>query len=172
LLKIFQLTSKKELVHHCKSLVIHKNDFATIIIAAEQGKFSLKHKIHNKDIVPKHLYPNQNELDSLSKRTPGSPLTGDARKLFRKLNQMIENRRYIVGHLFFNEDLSRWHLFYFDQRDATKRRNHWKFGSHLHLINYLWPNYSANMIWNEFTTGNPKLKDSIHIRFMLESTKE
>jgi hypothetical protein len=166
LVKIFRLTSKKELIQHCKSLVVYKYDLASIIIAAEQGKSDFMHKIYQRDFVPEHLNPSQNELDSLSKRIPGSPLTGDARKLFRKLSQTFEDRRFLVGHLFFDTDLSHWHFFYFDQRDSTARGNHWRHGAHLHFLNYLWPNRSVDSVWKEFTTGNPNMKDSIHIRFI------
>ena len=167
LLRLFEITNKKELLQHCKSLVIHRNDLFAIILAADQGKFSLKHKIYQRDSVPRHLNPTQNEIDSLSNRPPG-PLTGDARKLFRKLNQAFDERRFLVGHMFFNTDSSHWHFFYFDQRDATARENHWKYGAHLHFLNYLWPNRSADSVWEEFTSGNQNIGDSIHVRFILD----
>ena len=83
----------------------------------------------------------------------------------RKISSIFDERRLLSGHLLFNADSSNWHLLYFDQRDMARQNNHWEAGSHIHLINHLWPKWTAQTIWDEFRTGNPMMKGALHLKY-------
>jgi hypothetical protein len=90
----------------------------------------------------------------------------------RKIGQIFKDRRYLVGHIFYIPDLSEWHFFQFDQRDLEHERgNHWKEGPHVHFLNWLWPNYDAKTLWENFSSGKAKLTDSLHVRYF-DSARE
>jgi hypothetical protein len=166
-IKIFQCDKKRKLEAHCKKITIYKSDFVDMIIACEMGIMPFLHRIHHADYVPAHLTPTEEEIAAARISKPG-PLTGKAAKYINKIAQGFKERRYLVGHIFYTADLSRWHFFYFDQRDLNHRNPHWKEGQHLHLINYLWPNYEPNRLWSEFCSRNMKVKDSIHVKYFDE----
>jgi hypothetical protein len=103
------------------------------------------------------------------RRTYQPRVVGDKvmmQKTANKIHAMFGDRRLLSGHMFFNADLSDWHFFYFDQRDFATRNNHWKEGPHIHFINRLWPNRTAQSVWEEFCSSpNPLIRDALHIRF-------
>lgn len=89
-----------------------------------------------------------------------------AQKTANKIYATFDHRRFLSGHMFFSADLLDWHFFYFDQRDFAVRNNHWKEGPHIHFINRLWPNRSAESVWDEFCSSpNPLVRGAVHIRF-------
>ena len=164
LVKILQITKKNDLVKYCKSLVIHGDDFANLITICEAFRIGLAHKIYTRQFVPPHLHPTKEEAKALD--TSEDPkLHGKGLKFIRNINQMFYERRFVVGHLFFTRELKYWHFFYFDQKDIDEYDNHWEYGPHIHLVNHLWPNYDAKTVWQTFTSDNPFIKGSLHIRF-------
>lgn len=164
LLKIFSIEKKSDLVKYCKETLIHQSDFAGLVFACEGDQMPWRHKISYRDFVPTHLTPKGN-LGSLLARNGVGTLNPDAKKEMRKISQLFLDRRYLVGHIFYTSDLKFWQFFYFDQRDIEQRSNHWEHGSHIHLLNHLWPNLDAETLWNSFNSGNPKLSGALHIRF-------
>jgi len=165
LLKIFTFDRKADLERYCRDLVVYQSDFVAFVLACDAGRLPLRHKIHFRDYVPEHLEPSESQREALAANGVG-PLKGEALKMVRKMFQLFEERRHLVGHMFFTPDLSEWHFLYFDQRDVTEGGpNHWKGGSHVHLLNWLWPEYSAESLWNTFTSGRAKPGGSFHIRY-------
>jgi hypothetical protein len=60
-----------------------------------------------------------------------------------------------------------WHFFYFSERDI-RRRSHWKAADgapHLHFVNHLWPQHSAQSVWDAFNTAEKLTFSDVHIRF-------
>jgi hypothetical protein len=165
LLKIFQIDNKTDLVKHCKSLKIHMDDFVNLIDVCDSYGIGLKHRTYQKDIMPQHLDPNKNNFGSfLNKQISG---TDQERKIFIKMHQLFRERRYLVAHVFYiPPGLKYWHFFYFDQRDIIEKDNHWLYGPHIHFINYLWPEYTARSIWNQFMTVKSKLNGALHIQWL------
>ena len=169
LLKLFQFDKKRKLVRYCRSTVISGSDFANLVLACDLCPGPFLHRIFYRDIVPEHLNLSDANLKALAENGVG-PLGPEAAKAVRKMGQIFEERRYLVGHMFYTPDLSRWHFFCFDQRDLEERRpNHWKEGSHVHFMNWLWPNQGAKDVWSEFVSGNYKPGSSIHLRFLWSS---
>jgi hypothetical protein len=172
LLKMFDFDKKRELEKYCRDVVINSSDFANFILACELGSFPLLHKIHYRDHVPEHLYLSDQDTAALA-ANPVGPLQPDAQKAVRKISQMFKDRRYLVGHIFYLPDLSKWHFFQFDQRDLEDERgNHWKEGAHVHFLNWLWPNYDATTLWENFTSGKAKMNDSLHVRYLDNAPQE
>jgi hypothetical protein len=165
-LKIFTFDKKRELEKHCRDLVINSSDFVGLILACEAGRLQFLHRIHYQDHVPEHLHLNDQDTAALA-ANPVGPLQPGAQKAVRKLGQMFKDRKYLVGHIFYVPDLTEWHFFQFDQRDLEDERgNHWKEGAHVHFLNWLWPNYDAKTLWENFISGKAKINDSLHVRFL------
>ncbi len=166
LLKIFTFDKKRELEKYCRDVVIHSQDFAALIVSCGRGNMPFLHQKHWRDSVPEHLELSEAGLEALAKNGVG-PLQGDALKMVRKFGQLFQERRYLVGHMFYTRTLYQWHFFYFDQRDTEEERaNHWKGGSHIHFINWLWPEHTAQSLWSRFTSGNVQMGGSFHMRFV------
>jgi hypothetical protein len=167
LLKVFEFEKKRELERYCRNTVISGSDFADLILACECSGVPFLHRINYRDIVPDHLFPSDSERKALEDNGPGL-LGPEAAKAVRKMGQLFEERRYLVGHMFYTLNLSIWHFFCFDQRDLEDRRpNHWKEGAHVHFMNWLWPKQDAQSVWSNFVNGNYRPGNSIHLRWQM-----
>ena len=172
LLALFDFTKKSELEKHAKQIAIHKGEFANLVAVAKFEKLGpYQHDMYSRDFIPDHLQPRSEDAANLGDIEVGKPLPRSAQKFFRKVNQIFKQRRFLVGHLFYMPCQTRWHFFYFDQRDMSVEApaNHWRGGPHLHLINWLWPNWTAETLWDHFVSGNVKLGGSLHIRWVVDS---
>lgn len=170
LLKLFTLEKKKDVERYCRELVIQQRDFVDFILSCEIGQTPFIHIIHHGDHLPAEAELMDSDLAALGKATPG-PLDADAQKTVRKISHLFRVRRYLVGHIFYKPDLSQWHFFQFDQRDLDDSGpNHWKEGTHVHFINWLWPQHDAKTLWENFTAGKAKMNDSVHVRFRVPPT--
>jgi hypothetical protein len=167
--RVFTFDKKRDLKKYCDNAIIHKRDFATLVMACKAGRLPFEHKMHYKDHVPAQLVPSEKEQDALSTNGLG-PLKGDALKMMRKMGQLFKDRRYLVGHIFYTS--AEWHFFYFDQWDIDQKKgNHWSGGSHVHFINWLWPNYDPQTVWSTFVAGGEPPKGALHIRFVTEQNQ-
>ena len=164
LLKLFRFQKKKDLRKYCKGLTVYSYDFVNFILACEQDILPFHHKIHHQDYIPSHLEPSDSDLRALAKNGVGR-LNVDASRTVRKVFQLFTERRYLVGHIFYTSNLLDWHFFYFDQRDTELHNKQWVEGSHIHYINWLWPEHSAKSIWEKFTSGNVQMNGSLHLRW-------
>ena len=165
LLKLFAFGKKRELEQYCRKIVIDSSAFANFILTCELTGSPFLHEIHYRDHVPEHLSLSEKDSAALAANGVGL-LQPDAQKAVRKISQMFKDRRYLVGHIFYVPDLSKWHFLQFDQRDLEDEENHWKEGAHIHFLNWLWPNYDAKTLWASFTSGKAKMNDSLHVRFL------
>ncbi len=170
LLRLFTFDKKRELEKYCRNAVVHKRDFATLVMACKSGILPFSHQIHYKDHVPSQLIPSEKERTALQANGVG-PLKGDAKKMVRKIGQLFKDRRYLVGHIFYTPNLHEWHFFYFDQRDTEEQKeNHWSGGSHIHFINWLWPNHSPAELWSNFVSQSDPPKGAVHIKFVSKAS--
>jgi len=164
LLRLFHFDKKRELEQYCRTMVIDSSAFVDFILTCEMTGSPFLHEIHYRDHVPEHLSLKERDTAALAANGVGL-LKPDAQKAVTKISQMFRDRRYLVGHIFYVPDLSKWHFFQFDQRDLQDESNHWKEGTHLHFLNWLWPNLDAKTLWANFTSGKAKMNDSLHVRF-------
>jgi hypothetical protein len=162
---LVNITKKSELKKHCRSIIVTQRALSNLILGCDMGQMPpWGHQRHHRDFVPEHL--ELTEADRLALVGNGvGEMKPPAQKAVNKIGEIFDKRRMLSGHIFFTPDLAYWHLFYFDQRDFVERNNHFKGGSHIHLINYLWPNLTAQGVWDQFCTGNPNMSGSLHVRF-------
>src|SRR5579864_6027144 len=166
LLKIFSFEKIKDLERYCRDLTIRSDDFFALVLACEHSGEPFAHEMSHRDKVPTHLVPSDSEIEALKSTPAGTWLSGDAAKAARKMSQSFEERRYLVGHMFFTSDYSKWHFFCFDQRDLENTGNHWKKGSHVHFVNWLWPGQNAKSVWSNFVAEDNRPSRAIHLRFI------
>lgn len=150
LMKIFSFETKKDLERYCRDLTISSEDFFHLLLACESSGEPFLHEISYRDKVPPHLVPSDSEIQALTNTPAGTFLSGDAAKAVGKRSQSFVERRYLVGHMFFRPDYTQWHFFCFDQRDLETTGNHWKGGSHVHFVNWLWPGQDPKSILSDF----------------------
>jgi hypothetical protein len=165
LITLLTINKKRDLQKHCRSITILKSDFSSLILAGMTGALPWSHRVQHHEFIPDHLELTDEDLGAFAASGVGR-MKPRAQKTANKIAAIFDERRLLSGHLFFNADHSNWHLFYFDQRDFADRSNHWKHGgSHIHLINWLWPNRSASETWSQFCNGNQQMRGALHIKF-------
>ncbi|MGG1944683.1 hypothetical protein AB1286_07730 [Trinickia sp. NRRL B-1857] len=148
----------------CKQAVITEAAFTDFIVACDSGVLHpWTHHISYRDFPGSVIWTDE-DAKRIGDINNG-PLTETQTKAMRKWYQLLEERRYLVGHIFYWPDHSKWLFFYFDNRDVWQYKNHFKGGPHMHLINHLWPDRTAESVWKEFRDGNPDMKGAEHIRF-------
>jgi hypothetical protein len=166
LMKMFSFEKKADLVRYCRDLTIRSEDFFTLLLGCEASGEPFIHEISYRDKVPLHLVPKDSEIEALKSTPAGTLLSGYAAKAVSKMAHAFDERRYLVGHLFFKPDYSQWHFFCFDQRDIAAEGNHWKEGSHVHFVSWLWPGLDPKSILSDFVTEEERPGGAIHLRFI------
>jgi hypothetical protein len=162
--QLLSATKKNELKKLSQNTVVTKTAFANLILGSKVGMTPWTHRVHHREFVPQHLNVTEEDRAAIVSNGVG-PAGPGARKFMSKISAIFDERRLLSGHLFFTPDLSNWHLLYFDQRDISRNRNHWDGGSHIHLINHLWPKWTVQTIWDQFRRGNPRMTGALHLRF-------
>jgi hypothetical protein len=167
LLKIFTIQKLRDLRKHCHDEIVSHHDLANFIMWCKSSKDApFLHTSLHREFVPEHLHLKDTDLSALAENGVGR-FKPAAQKTANKVFAMLDERRILSGHLF--QTIGQWHFIYFDNHDRTSHRNHWSEGPHIHLINYLWPNRTADSVWNEFRDGNPTMKGAFHIRYKREA---
>lgn len=159
--EMLAIDKKLELKKYCKYITIISGDF--VLLIHNSKKINYKHYRKHHEFVPNHLHPKRNELDAIANMKTGETITGDGKKYLNKIKQVFIERRMISVHVFQNK--TKWHLFYFDQHDMDKHRNHWKYGPHIHFVNFLWPNLDVNNLWDLFDKTESSASGKLHIRY-------
>lgn len=125
-----------------KRLTITRTSFIGLIMSAKSGDLEAMpyHRQMNCfEYVPEHLVPTEEDRAAFDANGPGQ-FKGKAKKFANKIFQTFEERKWIVGHLFYTPSQEYWHLLYFDAKDMSEKNNHWKVGGpHVHYISSLWP---------------------------------
>lgn len=166
LLEVLNIQSKRELVRHCKGLVVHQQDLVALILAAQHGVLTpYRYANHFARTVPANLQPNQEEQNAIASNGVGEFKTRTARKFVSKMYQLFREQRVLAAHLFYTPDHRFWHLFYFDNRDTAEVRNHWKYGAHIHYVSDLWPELLLPTAWQQISAGEATFANKLHLRY-------
>lgn len=169
LLAIFTIDKLRDLKKHCRDSTVSQSDLADFIMwCRSSAEAPFLHSSYHRQFVPEHLTLSDSDLAALAANGVGR-FAPAAQKTANKVFATFKERRMLSGHLFWNERA--WHFFYFDNHDQARHRNHWAGGPHIHLLNHLWPNRSADSVWVEFCKGNPVMKGALHIRVGREPNK-
>jgi len=164
---LFEVETKKELKKAASSLIITFNDIETLISLSNQKRyeFPYKHACKLFEEVPQDLILTEKNIAALRNNGAGK-LNRNAKKTINKLFQMPKQIKRSTAHIFFNPTLQYWHMFYFDIRDRSTINNHWKNGSHLHYVSWLWPNLNPQETWLSFCkNGKKNIGNDLHIKF-------
>ena len=159
--KLLAIEKKSVLKKFCKEITITQDDLISLIFNSSTIGYLHARKHH--EFVPKHLPPKDNESKALAGASVGQKLTGDAMKYLNKVSQIFRERRLLSAHVFYNN--TKWHLFYFDLDDIDEGDNHWTHGSHIHFVNYLWPNLDINNLCGLFDKAESRAAGKLHIRY-------
>jgi hypothetical protein len=169
---IFRFRKLSDLKKHCRAVTLHGCDLANLIILANSPLSPLCHLPIFLHHHPEHLALREGDLKALVSNGVG-PMSAAGRKTVRKLDQIFLQRRLLSAHLFWQiEDPeilpSRWHLFYFDNKSVQTRGNHWKHGSHIHLMNHLThPALPLKELLDKLDQEErPRLGRGLHIRWL------
>ena len=164
LIALFGFKKKHELTQHCRQVFL-QTDLTRLIQAAKSGQLPWQYLSHHRNLVPEQLSLTEKDLAAIATSGVGH-LQPAAQKAVNKIDTIFNQRRLLSGHMFFNANLSDWHFFYFDQRDFATGSNRWKKGPHIHFLNKLWPNQTAQGVWKEFCSSpKPRIHAALHIRF-------
>jgi hypothetical protein len=151
---LFGFTKKSKAVRYCRQLQLSEHELYLLAHNCTQIGFS--HQAKFKDYVPSHLDVLDEDIADLN--------SGNPRPFLKKTDSILLERKCIHVHFF--EHGSAWHCFYFDYRDmGSDSTNHWKYGSHLHYVSYLWPNLDRDHIWSSFDKRFADIPSAVHIRF-------
>jgi hypothetical protein len=167
LVEIFQISSKRQLEKHCRSLTIWRSDLYALIMAAQSGDAEISHYPIYIQYHPPELTLTEENLRALHDNGVGA-FKKPAQKTVNKLGEMMRQRRIFAAHLFWFPDYpGNWHLFHFDQSDTNPHTNHWQHGSHIHLINMLThPRTDPVQLISELEAmQKPHVSHAIHIRY-------
>jgi len=151
LLAIFTINKLRDLKKHCRAATISEGELANFIMWCRSSGAPFLHTAQHRHFTPEHLTLSDADLAALAANGVGK-FKPDAQKAANKVNATFDERRLLSGHLFWNAQT--WHFFYFDNHDRNIYKPHWVGGPHIHLINHLWPNRSAENVWEQFCSGN------------------
>ena len=113
---ILGATKLREIKKTCKNATITEDAFADFVMSCDAGTLPWVHHISWRDFLPPNLVWSDEDSKRLGNINNG-PLTREATKAMRKWYQLLNERRYLVGHVFYLQDYSNWQFFYFDNRD-------------------------------------------------------
>jgi hypothetical protein len=164
---LFEADTKKEVKKVCSELKITSEDLLYLVKLSEAKivEFPYLHACKFIEETPENVHLTEKNIQAITNNCIGK-LDRDAQKAVKKLFQAPLQVKRTTAHLFYHSDYRFWHLFFFDQNDRYIRENHWDFGSHIHYVNWLWPNLECQKVWSEFCeNGKKAIGDHEHIRF-------
>jgi hypothetical protein len=161
LVRLIQFDKKRDLEKSAKRLTIRFEDFAEFIGIFDYVDLGYRHHFRRREL-PSPLRPTADTLAGFKREASQDELRASA----KKVSQFFKERQVLYGHMLCTPDLTLWHFFYFSERD-TQRVSHWKGadGHPHHFVNHLWPQHSAERVWQAFNTGKDMSFSSLHIRF-------
>ena len=152
---LFEKKTKSRVTKYCRKLLLTDEELFLLIYNSSQIGF--RHQSKFNEFIPQHLKIRESDISNLKKGIPT--------KLIKKTKALFKERRRIHAHLFERDE--QWHRFYYSYRDiGSNRKSHWKYGSHLHYVSYLWPNLDKEKIWASFDKRFTDIQGAIHIRLL------
>jgi hypothetical protein len=161
---LLAIEKKSELKRYAKKLIINGAEFVQLTFYSRL--IGYQYTARHTEFQPDEAQLTDRDLDILRLRQ-----TDKIPKLRAKIGNLFATRKYLSAHLFYKE--TKWHLFYFTFRDTdTTRLNRWKHSSHVHFVNYLWPDYRVEQLDDLLFSHRHTNVNSIHIRFVHPSRGE
>jgi hypothetical protein len=133
---LFALDRKSALKNYCATLTIRSDELTRLILFSRL--IGYVHGRAHEDYEPEEAELTEADIDVFRQRK-----TEELPKVSRKIKNLFAVRKRRSAHLFYNG--AKWHLFYFTF-DDVKTPAHWAGGSHVHFVNYLWPEYRPEQL--------------------------
>lgn len=150
---LFSFKKKRETVKFCRGIAVTEHEL--FLLAHNCLQIGFKHKSKFTEFIPQVRKVLDSDIADMK--------NGKPRQFLMKVSRIIEERKRYHVHLF--ERGSEWHCFYFTYRDMdTGKGSHWRHGSHIHYISYLWPNLKKRQVWDSFKQRDVDIQGAIHIR--------
>lgn len=168
LANLLNFEKKREVEKYCRALEVRSGAFTNLILCGRTGALHpYQYACRFRHDMPSHLNPTQAEIHAAGRVKVG-PLRGQgaASKFFRKIFQSYEERRLFAAHLFYSPCQRWWHLFYFDQRDRSEYRNHWRHGPHIHYTSDMFTHHPLPTAWEHVCDGHTNLLKGLHLRYI------
>lgn len=145
-------TKKSKLVAYTKRIVISEEEL--VLLVHNCNHIGYTHHSKFLEYVPENRRLTESDRTLMRQNEP--------KKFIGKIRAIFEERKNYMVHLFENED--KWHCFFYTYKDMESGgKGHWVNGSHLHLINYLWPEYRKRQVWESFDKREHNI-EGVHIR--------
>lgn len=164
LISILLCDKKSKLDKICREGFVSSSDLYSLIVASKAEKSSWYHFRKHFHYVPAARELTETDLENLA-QNKDTRLVGKALASLNKLYALIDERRCLSLHLFVHRIDASWHILFFDQKDTDERRNHWKEGPHLHLVNYLTYFQNPFDLWDSIVSASERPKSKFHIRY-------
>jgi hypothetical protein len=151
----------------CRSLVISDDDLVQFLLAARVGLLEpYRYATHFTDYIASDASIESIELTPIASSEVG-PMSRPAVKAFRRIEHAFNVRRLFAAHLLYTPGHTRWHLFYFDQRDSQVDSNHWKAGgAHIHYSRESYSRSSLREVWGKVCAPSPEVPGHTYIRYV------
>jgi len=157
LVALLGITKKREVVKFCKGVTISEDDLYLLIRNCAQIGYNCRSK------YPEYLPDDRRITD----RDVADMKAGKIKQFSAKLHQIFEERKHYMVHLL--EKGKEWHCFHYTYKDMeADEKGHWKHGSHLHYVSYLWPEYTKRRVWEAFDQRSNDIRGSLHIRLKVK----
>jgi hypothetical protein len=167
-LQLIAQPDKRAVERFCHTAIISSSDLADMLWSGRLGAIGpFQYDCHFDQTAPKHLWPTDEEHHALATNGVG-PMKPLAAKFARKIGQLFQDRRIFAAHLFYLPDYSDWHLIYFDQRDMSRERNHWKKGgAHVHYTRRSFVNRPLIEVWGDIHKKPPNPPSAaVHVPYI------
>lgn len=139
---LFDKVKKNDVKKICKNLKITERDLFLLIVNSEQIGFS--HSSKHLSFIPDHHHYEKGDINKLADTQECPKIR---KKMMSKISGAFNERKNISCHLFQNGIM--WHCFYFSYEDSLNMpsvKQHWKFGTHIHYVSYIW-NSDKDSFW-------------------------
>lgn len=153
---LFVIDKKSELEKYCNNLVIRSDELVRLILYSRL--IGYWHGPAHEDFEPEEADLTTDDIEVLRQREAEK-----LPKVTRKIRNLFAVRKRLSAHLFYNG--VKWHLFYFTFRDMDES-GHWTHGSHIHFVNYLWPEYLPEQLEDLLFSERRTKISGIHIRYI------
>jgi hypothetical protein len=155
LARLLAIDKKSDLERYCSKLTIRSDQLTRLILYSPL--IGYLHGRAHEDFEPKEAELSTEDIKILRERK-----VEKLPKLGKKIKNLFAVRKRLSAHLFYNG--VKWHLFYFTFRDM-ERPGHWTHGSHIHFVNYLWPEYQPDQLEQLLFSERRTKINGIHIKY-------
>lgn len=144
-------TKKSKLVAYSKRITISEQELVLLVHNCSQIEYT--HRSKFLEYVPENRRLTESDRTLIRQSEP--------KKFIGKIRAIFEERKNYMVHLFESEKI--WHCIYYTYHEMEADNNQFKYGPHLHFVNYLWPEYTKRKVWESFDKREHNIK-GVHIR--------